>query len=172
MNNMLRHYLYRIAICLMTVIVGISGVGSLIVKSSEAEDYYTYLPIISKPFPSPCTSYSALLTTIPPTTTIQANEPFTITTYLQNKGCIYLGLPSYHLYLYSDTQTFLRSLGNEMHYLSVPVGGSDLAEFPVTITHTGQLSLRSYSNFEVHYASGPPINGRAEAQWVAIEVLP
>ena len=172
MKNNFWRYFYRIAICLLILIVSIGSVGNLILKGMEAEDHYIYLPIVSKPFTYPCTSYSALLTTIPSTTTLHVNEAFTITTHLQNKGSIALGKPSYHLYLYTDSQTFIKSLGGETHYLSIPVGGSDFAEFPVTITQSGQLLLSADSNFEVHYESGPPINGRAEAQWVAVEVLP
>lgn len=162
------YYFRRIMISFVVLIFGVYGSGSLIVKSNNTADFYTYLPIVMTP---PCDSYSALTEmTIPPT--IQANMPFTITTNLQNTGCSYLGRPVYEIQMQTQQQTLPRTIASVVNSLSVEPGGSDVAELSATITNTGQITLTAVTSFEIHYDVDPPVWGSSQSQPATIMVTP
>jgi len=64
------------------------------------------------------------------------------------------------------------TIASGTHNLSVPPGGWDSIELPVSLTEAGDVTLTAVVSFEVQYDSGPPIWGQSESLPVSIMVTP
>ena len=72
----------------------------------------------------------------------------------------------------SPQQSMPLTVASGTNDLSVPPGGLDVIELPVTLPDAGDVTLTAVVSFEVHFDSGPPLWGRSESQPVAIIVAP
>lgn len=137
--------------------------------SRQQAAYSSYLPISFTPA---CASYTASTTLTPSKTAVPADETFTVEVKLQNTGCIRLGRPIYQINMQSPQQSMPLTVASGTNDLSVPPGGLDVIELPVSLTDAGDVTLTAVVSFEVHFDSGPPLWGRSESQPVAIIVAP
>ena len=152
--------------CALLIIVIPAG---CLTASSQQVVYSSYLPISLNPA---CTSYAASTTMTPSKVTVSAGETFTVEVRLQNTGCIRLGRPIYQINMQSPQQSMPLTVASGTNDLSMPPGGLDVIELPVTLPDAGDVTLTAVVSFEVHFDSGPPLWGRSESQPVAIIVAP
>jgi hypothetical protein len=99
---------------------------------------------------------------------LRVGDTVIVTAKVTNEGCVALGLPQYRLYIQSDTSESIFTPENPepvVHYLAVGQGQSDLAEFTLTATASGQATLTASVSYEVHLGyPGPAYWGSTSAR--------
>lgn len=108
------------------------------------------------PTPTPtlaCEMHTASMMLAASVTTLEVGETITVTVTLRNEGCGRLGMPQYWLGVKSAKEESIFDPSQPepvVHYLAVPPGQSDMAEFVLRAVESGQATLAASTSFEVH----------------------
>jgi hypothetical protein len=108
------------------------------------------------PTPTPtlaCEMHTASMMLAASVTMLEVGETITVTVTLSNEGCVALGMPQYWLGVECAEEESIFDPSQPqsvVHYLAVPPGQFDMAEFVLRAVESGQATLAASASFEVH----------------------
>lgn len=100
-----------------------------------------------------CEMHAASMMLTASVTMLEVGETITVTVTLSNEGCVALGMPQYWLGVeYAEEESIFDPSQPQsvVHYLAVPPGQSDMAEFVLRAVESGQATLAASASFEMH----------------------
>jgi hypothetical protein len=138
---------YLVVIALLMVLILI-----LLFNGTGARARFT--PAAAAPAATPpCDTHTTVMTLTASNLAPNLGDTILLTSTLANEGCSDVGLPQYRLSMQSDPALPVLAPNPPepvTHYLGIPPGGSDSAEFALQVIGSGQVVVTASSSFEVH----------------------
>jgi len=151
-----------------------AGLARVAVSAVQGNALYQLsLPLLQRP---ECRTHTASMVLSVTKTEPRVGEAITVTVQLNNEGCVALGLPLYRLWWENAEPGSISSSPPPLeivHYLAVPPGGYDEAEFVLRAVAAGEATFYASTSFEVHLGyPGPAYWGACTAPPLTIAIQP